>query len=244
VTPTLPGFYAVMGSFLDGDRSAAQVAEALGPSPSGLARLALYGELVRRQRQDVLDTLFSAVDAACRCLDAGLWGEFTRTYLRVHPPTHPDPSRWGEHMAGFLAKSRATDPTLPLYLEELADYAYVRFAASVAPAPCDGVGLETALFVRRYAHDVAGFTRAVEAAHAEGDAAPPAPRPVDLTILVGWSRVSQRLLELHPSLAALVALGRRVGEPFLPREGGPTEADVDAADRHLVSLGLLAAPPS
>lgn len=230
-------FFGVMSGFLAGDSTAADVERTLGPSASGTARLALYQELVTRQRRDVLDALFPAVSRACREIRAGLWDELTSAFTRQHPPTHWEPNRFGAAFSDFLADRREADASLPAYLEELADYAFVRFAVSVAVEPSDGVGLDASLFVRRYEHDVVALTRAVDSAGATASTAAPC------TLIVAWSHTSHAVIELSPSLAILAAIGRRLGDARAQeRPDAPAEADVDAADRELVVRGVLLAP--
>ena len=234
----LDTFFAVMGGFLDGETSAEDVERALGPSPSGTARLALYAKLVGRQRRDVLDSLFPAVRHACASVRQGLWDELTRAFVRAHPPRHWEPNRLGEPMAEFLARQHQGDSSIPGYLEELADYAYIRFAVATATPAADGVGLDRTLFVRRYEHDVVAFTRAVKGTtSAEW---PSSPAASACTLIVAWSTTALGVIELHPSLATLAAIGRRLGDDRAAlRADAPSENEVDRADHDLVVRGVL-----
>jgi hypothetical protein len=234
----MEAFFSAMNAFLAGDSNAADVERALGPSASGTARLALYQTFVKRQREDVLDSLFPAVKHACHAVRANLWSEATTTFTRAHPPSDWEPNRFGKSFADFWSRRAAADPSIPSYLEELADYAYIRYAASVAIEPSDGVGLDSSLYVRRYDHDVVAFTRAITD---DVRPAPKAPSAVPRTLIVAWSRTTHTLTELHPSLAVMAAIGRRLGDDSAKgREDAPSESDVDAAERELIARGVLA----
>jgi hypothetical protein len=230
----LATFFATMGPFLRGDLTAHAVEEQLGPSPSGTKRLALYRDLVRGQEEDLFDSLFPAVRRACEAHGKGTWRTLTERFARENPPFHWEPNRAACTFAAFLGKNQEA-LALPPCLEELADYAYIRFAASVAPDPADGVGLESSLFIRHYDYDVVSFTSGVE----PGPGGEPALAPAAL--VVAWSRVSHRVVEIRPSLAALAAIGRRLGdERVLRRADAPSLAEVEDADADMVSRGVLA----
>lgn len=233
----MDAFFRAMGPFLLGQASVEEVAEAIGCSPSGNVRLALYQTLVARQKRDTLDSLFPAVARACDIVDPALWGDVTREFTVAYPPTHWEPNRFGDAFADFLAEARKKTPKLPAVAEELADYAYIRFAASVGKTPDDGVGLDGVLFVRHYESDVVGFTRSV----GEGRRFSELPAPLPTTLLVAWSRTERRVVELQPSMAALAAVGRRIGDDrAMLRPDPPSAAEVDEAEQDLILRGVLA----
>jgi hypothetical protein len=231
----LDRFFDAMEPFLEGASGVQTVVARLGPSPSGPERLALYAELVRRQRRDVLDGLFPAVRAACDAVRAGLWGDLVREYVRVHPPRHWEPNHFGEAMSDFLSERRAGDPSLPAYLEELADYEFVRFIAGVRDVSAsDGVGLENGLFVRRYDFDVVEYVDRVVRS-TSGGTPPAAPACEPATLVIGWSYTERRVLTLRVSLAALAAIAGRA----LRSAPAVESIAITAADEHLVRIGLL-----
>jgi hypothetical protein len=239
---TLAGFFAEMCPFLMGEVTAEALVERLGPSPSGIARLALYPKLVARQHREILDGLFPAVRAGCRLLGDGLWNELTRDFVRANPPGHWEPNHLGQPFAEFLTARRERGPSLPTWLDELADYAWIRFAAAVAdPGPDDdGVALDCALFARRYAHDVVAFTTQV----VEHPDSPPAvpPQAAPRTVLVGWSHApGGGVVVVDASLAALVAVARRSRHDASPLGvAGLTEARISTAEADLERWGILA----
>jgi hypothetical protein len=233
----LESFFSAMGRFLGGDIGPSAVEERLGACPSGTERLGLYAELVRRQRRDVLDSLFPAVRAACGRLGPTTWPEIVTAYTRAHPPRHWEPNHSGAHLGDFLASCRSQDPTVPEYLEEVADYELIGFLAGICDAkPKEGPALERGMFVRRYEHDVVTFVERVRAGGASSDLPLPARTPV--AIVVGWSATLERVLTLPATAAMLGAIACRALRP-VPFDAEPSLlAD---AEHHLVNIGLL--PP-
>lgn len=228
-------FLETMKRFFEGDLDAAGVESRLGKSASGTARLALYGALVRRQRVGLLDHFFRAARVAAETHARGTWADLLAEYLRSHRPDHWEPNRFAAPMVAFL-EQRAADGGLPSFVFELADYAWIRYAASLAPHG-DVVTLGADVVVREYDHDVATYARDVEAA-----GAPPRDVPERATtiLLVCRSRVSGKLETIRPSVAALLALGEhttRIATRALPP--GITADDVEAESRALVTLGVL-----
>lgn len=224
--PSLTGFFAEMEQLLlTGARSATEVEDALGPSPSGTRRLALYRTLVARQRREVLTSFYSLVEDAARAVNLiADWNGLVDEYLRTHVPTHWEPNHFCEGFVEYLGAHAG----LPPYLEELADYSWIRFKASIAEPSGNDVGMNRSLFVRRYAHDVLAF--ASEEQEAGRRTVPP--RQVASTLLVFWSRTQHRVLVMRPSQDMLVAIKRRHdGEAF----------ESDKADAELVAIGALGA---
>ena len=74
------------------------------------------------------EALIKQVKAILGVYKTDLWDELTGVFTRMHPPRHWEPNRFGEPMADFLGARRAADSSLPPFLEELADYAFIRFA--------------------------------------------------------------------------------------------------------------------
>lgn len=234
----LEAFFDAMSPFLAGTLDASAVEARLGACPSGTARLALYRELVRRQHRDVLDGLFVSVRHACASLRAGLWGELVDGYLRAHPPTHWEPNHAGIALSDYLARLREHDGSLPVLLEELADYEMSRFLVGVRGLTDDdgGPALDRDMFLRHYDHDVAAY-----ADQARRAAAPPWPERRPTTLLLAWSRTEERVVALHVSLAAVAVVARRAGRPLSSRLDPLSLAD---AERTLARLGILSATPT
>jgi hypothetical protein len=242
--PSLAAFFAEMRPFLAGQREATQVLGALGPSPSGEARFALYATLVARQRRGLLDQLYPAVRQHAELLRPGLWAELCAAYERQHLPTHWEPNRFGEAFSTFLAERReatAADPDatpLPSYLEEMADFLWLRYQCGVALSGTDAAdtGFDRSLFVRSYEHDVLSLVRAKEPRLPEG---PPSPTP--FPVLVCWSHTTARVFVTRPSLAVLFTLGRRLGHlpASAPRPPALTDALLGEAQEQLESWGVL-----
>jgi hypothetical protein len=230
----LDDFFETMGSFVAGALTVESVTARIGASPSGSARLGLYPELVRRQRRDVLDHLFVAVRHACRELGSGLWADIASDYARRHPPTAWEPNHFGQAMSEYLA-DRASEPTLPDYLAELADYEWIRFAAGVSDAGwADGPGLERGMYVRRYEHDVPSYVD--RAASSAPRASLGSPTRTPTSVLVCWSITQHRVMTLTPSVEALAVIGRRCRQPI---KRALDEGAMSQAEEHLVSLGVL-----
>ena len=237
MTVSLSEFFAAMEPFLAGRSPVDVVTQRLGPSPSGDARLALYPKLIHRQKRGVLDHFFAAARAACETHARGTWDLLAEAYVAAVPAFHWEPNHYAEPMRAFVdgdARGKALPPCVP----ELMDFAWIRFAAmNAAPPTANDPGIDRALFVRHYAHDVAAYTKAVE----ERGEAPRLPPAGACTLLVARSVRTQRLEIVRPSLAALVALRHREApaEP-LPLPGGLTAAQVAQEDAALVELGVLA----
>lgn len=199
-------FFAAMEPFLLGERSAEDVLAQLGPSPSGSRRFALHAELVARQRRSVIDHFYRAVAAAAA--SPALFARLRDDYLRAHPPSHWSPSEAARAFPEFL--SSRDDATGPL--RALADFAWVRFAAMHAPHEDGSIGLDAALFVRHYDHDVRSFSDEVERLGRTPAQLSATPR----TLLVTRHRREGTLVVVTPSLASLVALAAAGGSLSLP----------------------------
>ncbi len=232
----LDEFFALMRPFLEGELSAEELERRLGKSGSGTSRLALYPVLVRRQKQSVLSQFYRAVAAACHAHEVGLWDRLLATFLAANVPDHWEPNRFAEPFVAHVAR----EMELPAYLRELADFAWIRYSAMIAAHAENGrAGMDSSLFIRQYAHEIPDYTRGAE------DGTLPAgtsPQPVPCTVTVCRSRRTGRVEITRPSLAALVALGRRDGHrgaSGLP--AGLTEESIAREDLALVELGVLAA---
>lgn len=230
----LPAFFAAMDELLGGRLDGAGVESRIGASPSGTARLALYGELVRRQRAQLLDALFPTVARAANEAQPGLWGQIQSAYTRAHPPRHWEPNAFGAALSDFLEALAARDPSIPTFLAELADLEFLEWQVTVAPRTSTVPGNDETLHVRRYEHDLLAY----RARGAAGCGTTP-PAKASLTLLVCRTHTTDETFLLHPSPAALVAIARRAGHP-VPAGAPPLEV-VDEAERQLVAWGVLLA---
>ncbi len=222
---TLAKFHAVMAPFLRGEISAAEVEQLLGPSPSGTERLALYPRLVRRQWTGTIDHFFRALARALELVAPGAFPAMRDAYLEAHPPASWEPN---ENLRAFtpFVKSRAG---IPPWAPEMADYAWSRFLAMHADVVSGDVGLERAIFVRHYTHDVVATSLANESA--TGGAS--VPRLAPGTFVFARHVTRGHLVTLTPSVAALFALLRAAGETLPPLPDGLFAEDLD---RELVAL--------
>ncbi|HSO32607.1 MAG TPA: hypothetical protein VLT33_08825 [Labilithrix sp.] len=226
---SLATFFAEMEPFLLGQRSASDVLDRLGPSPSGADRFALYAELVQRQRRGILDHFYRPVAAAAEARERGRFGRLRDAYLCAHPPRHWTPNEAARAFPGFLSQQADVGEDLV----SLADYAWARFSVMHAPHRPEDVGLDEAVLVRHYEWDVATFSEAVERRLAGVTL-----RAIPRTLLLGRHRSASTLVVLTPSLGALLALAAASGRvPALP--DGLSSAMVVEEARALVERGLF-----
>lgn len=222
--PNLDTFLSEFAAMLDGTRTAREAELALGPSPSGTARLGLYATLVRRQQHGAIDEFYAAVRVAAQSRSAGHFDQLRDAYLAAHPPSHWVPARAAEHFPAFLEARKASAE-----LVELADFAWTRHQVLHAERT-DG------LAVRHYTHAVKRFSNEVERdGRTRG-------RPVKEpeTWLMGRSLITENLVMVEPSVAALVTVevlqsGWSDELPAIAREVLITEAE------QLIELGLIPA---
>jgi len=239
VSVSLDAFFANMLPFLEGRVGVAETVQAIGPSPSGNARLALYPKFIRRQKRSVLDGFFASARAACDAHAPMLWNRLTDEFINSVAPQHWEPNHYAGQLLTFLTAKQAQTAAIPPAVLELVDFAWIRFSTmNAAPPQGTDLAIGRALFVRYYANEVAKFALAVEDGSALRGAVPEA---FACTLLVCRSRHSMRLEVVRPSLGALVALRRREAPHApvqLPR--GLCEADIDREEAALVTLGVLA----
>ena len=190
----LATFFAEMGPFLRGERSAEDVLAVLGPSPSGTARFAQYAELVSRQRRGILDRFYRSAAA----IDPVRFASLRDDGLRRHPPSHWSPNEVAGQFAAHVAEREDVDEAV----RELVDFAWIRFRSMHTAHVPEEEGLDASLFVRHYAHDVTSFSNEVEAHPARR--ALLVRKPV--TLIVTRHRIDGSLVVVTPSLSALLAL--------------------------------------
>ncbi len=221
--PTLDEFLAEFAAMLDGKRTAREAEATLGASPSGTTRLGRYRTLVQRQQVSVIDEFFAAVRVAAQSRSAGSFHQLRDAYLEAYPPSHWVPTRAAEHFPAFLEARKASTE-----LVELADFAWARHQVLHAEQP-------EALVVRHYTFAVKRFSNEVERdGRTRGR---PAKEPE--TWLMGRSHLTESLLLVEPSVAALVAievLQTGAWSDELPAVGrGALFTEVES----LIDLGLL-----
>jgi hypothetical protein len=228
---SLAKFHSVMAPFLRGESTAADVERLLGPSPSGTARLALYPLLVRRQATGLVDHFFRALAAALELDTPGAFARLRDAYLVAHPPKSWEPN---ENLRAFPAFVTAWHGA-PSWAREMADYAWARFVAMHADRVPGDVGLERAVFVRHYTHDVSAASRANEST----TGASRTPRLAPETLVFARHAAEGNLVTLTPSVAALFALLDASGEVLPPLPPGVTEADLALELAALRKAGIL-----
>ena len=241
MTTPLDEFFRTMKPFLAGKSSAADVEARLGKSASGTARLALYPQLVRRQKRSVLDHFFRAAASASRSHDEVLWDRLIVTFLATNEPMHWEPNQFAREFVRFLGEIEESE-RVPSDVSELADFAWIRHYVLVSERPKEGAaGMGTSLMIRQYAHEIPDFAREAETKNAADRKA--APRAEPCTVIVSRSHLTGRVEITRPSLAALVAVGRRDGHAGAQRlPPAITEEDVAREDAALVALGVLSSP--
>ena len=235
MTSTLDEFFRTMEPFLAGSLSAEEVEDRLGKSSSGTVRLALYPVLVRRQKRALLDHFFRSVACAC---DTETWERLASTFLEAHAPDHWEPNHFAGRFVAHVEAAAGSGSGLPEYLVELADNAWIRHSAMIAPAATDAcAGIGSRVFVRQYANGIPEYATAAETGGVEAGA-----RPAHTPCTIAICRAHGRLTTTHLSLAALVALGRRdAHDPARRLPDGLCEEDITREDDALVAMGVL--PP-
>jgi len=233
---SLPTYFAAFAQLLDGNASVADMTRAVGDSPSGSERVRFYRELSQRRRSFSLRAICPALHHATTLLGTCAWADLVGDYARRHPPKDVEPNRFAQHLADFIEAERGRGAPWPSYLAELADYEYRLWSVGVSsfePSSTD-IGLERALFVRHYDHDVPAFTRAA----ARGSAVAP---PTQHSTLVVLYRDPVTLLPRshYATRITLAAIARRSGCAVDERIA--SAAALDEMDHALTALGIFSA---
>lgn len=180
--------------------------EAIVLSPG---RLALYRRLVRNNLVDVVRKMLPRTRARMNAAKEGAFDAALDTFLgEVGPRTHYLRDVPSELLAWAAPRWR-DDPTLPLYLADLAAHEIVAFAIAAAPAAresnaIDDVALDRPL-VFLEAKRLARYSFAVhELAAAEDDLSAPTARDVSLLVYRDPEN-TVRFLDLTPLAAAILA---------------------------------------
>lgn len=200
---TLADFYEHAGPFLRGEIDATAFEEAMGvKSPSGTENLAFYSTLVHRNYAKILRSLFPAV----RQLYSGDWSTLASRYVaQTRPSTTPDPNGLGEGFSDFLGSLRESGECEDSLLEELADYAWIRYRATHAPDKFSGDGFDVRLFSRLYTFDIPAITRTLERQQTLDHE----PAPAQTYVIVYRCLRRRKTIVRPASLVELVVLTKR-----------------------------------
>lgn len=228
-------FFTSVVPFLRGEGSADGLLAALGPSPSGRARVELYPWLVQGSLDRILDDLFPALRAACELIRPGLFRDLQREYAAAQPPRHFELYRWGEGLSDFVAEW-ARREALPGHLEEVADFHYTRYRLLTADVAPHEQRLDETLHVRQYAFETPAFV--VEAERGVARAAPAAVPKVYVLYRSLHDGTARWLVPTTPMLLAVTRFARPGAAPAaLTAEVG--DHDLERAQTTLRERGVL-----
>jgi hypothetical protein len=234
---TLATFFREIRPLLLGDSDAETFMQRAGESPSGARRVALYARLVGNDLASGMEALYPSVKVAVERAGGIGWRALLVELWRAHPPAHWDLNRCGEPFARFLAARRAADPSVPGYLEELADLSWVEYSAFTSPAVMPARGINPTAELRSYAHAVAPWASDARKGKAEGL---PEARPIQVIVyrdpvsLLTRTRVAGGL--------DLLALAKEQGVPSPAIAAAAEQAGAEAmaaARARLVQAGIL-----
>ncbi len=219
----LSDFFATVTPYLQGQAAHAPTARALFGDASGpdAERWAVYGELCRLRRLDILDSLYAHCARVVRQRQGPeAWAALVEAYFQAHPMRAVELNANGAWLPEFLAHY-APAHGLPDWLPELADLEWCEWVVLVAPdeapagpRPC----LDPAVDLRPYTHDFVSWMDSDPRERAE------APAPGDHLVLFwregagGYRRENASPLELCVLKAlheghALDAVAREAGLP-------------------------------
>lgn len=160
---TLKAFFETSWPFFKGRRSTEDVVSVLGPSSSGLARLSLYPTLVKAQHVQALETFFSPLQRASRASNhVPTFHDLIEEFLTQHELHGRNPSSICEPFVEFIETRCSGSQALPVWMAELADFAWASFVVASEPAQGRDVlhdAIVPGLRVRHYTHAVAQYSR-------------------------------------------------------------------------------------
>jgi len=154
----LDDFFALMGKVVREGDDGSGLAARLGESRSGRARVARYGELVRRQHVEALENFYPVLVAVLACAHDGLWAALRDAWLALHisPSRHPSgvSLAFAQWLSAPSASSAVAPRSVPLWAPELAELACLQYqVATGMPSPL-GVAR-----VASFTHDVIATLR-------------------------------------------------------------------------------------
>ena len=227
----LPRFFAAMAPLLNGRCTAADVEQAIGPSPSGSVNLDFYRVLVERNLFKILRDVHAPVRALALRQDPQSWARLVRSYAAAHPPMHWDPNAFAGAFPEWLEVERKRTGEIPVLLEQLADYQWIRHRAGRCRDVGDD-GFDERLFVRQYSYDVPKIAAALEE---DEHADLPGRRAV--VVLVYRHTRALDVRTFYPTNAGLAALARRQGVMVPPELG--EFSNIDRTEIELIEHGIL-----
>jgi hypothetical protein len=216
-------FHRDIAALLRSDPRGSATPLASKPGGHRLGAASIYVELVFRQRED-------AVKASCPILKRAWEGihrsfrDLVYEYCNVHPPQHVDPNRIAEHLSEYLVRKREGDAAQPAYLEEIADFEWLKYKVML-PDLGEAAGLDHTLFIRQYRYDMLSLPRAEQPWKA--------PPPEASTLIVCRNRRTGRRMEFTATPFDVMAIARREG-----MEVGD-DVRIEQADALLVAGGVL-----
>ena len=227
----LSAFFEHAGAFLvRGQGSAEAVEAALGPSPSGTARLALYAQLVERQQREALESLFPATRRALEHVAPRSFAELATRFARTHRSATAHPGGLGAPFVAFLTKPTNVDETVRAWSAELADFERIRYELTTSDAPFPEEDVDPLLATRRYAHAV----------HRTSDAAPvPNAEPVSLLLVRDRETLRVRWLEVGAAELVIVGVATRQLAADVGTKLGLSTSDLARARERLRRIGWL-----
>ncbi|MCB9736036.1 MAG: putative DNA-binding domain-containing protein [Deltaproteobacteria bacterium] len=165
--PGLAAFFGAVAPYYAGAAALDDVTRAIGPSPSGSARMDFYRRLMAANRRRNLAHVFPLVarvvnEPARAGLAAGAlprWADLVERHAAAHPAPSWDPNEAGAAFPAWLA----ADPALPAGLAPLAAWSWALLAVSRAADGGPPGGVAAAVRVDAYPFDVAAWAAAFEA---------------------------------------------------------------------------------
>lgn len=235
--PSLEAFFEALAPYLvRGEGDLERIEAALGPSPSGRARLALYPRLVLDQHRVALEGLLPATRRALEAARPGSFRRLVERHLEKNRCRGVHPSALAEGLAETVQAFSEEMADVP-WLEELADLELLLgWMASAPGLSAPGLSREASALppspaVRWYRYDVHAYVR-------KGQSGTPVAR--DNGLILGRDR-SHQLRWVRATPPSLVALGLAKGELSADEVnalGLPMEA-IRAAHADLARRGLL-----
>ncbi len=229
--PGLTRFFDAVVPILRGD-APASAARAIEPGYSAhdVARLAMFGGMVRRQRALLLEKVFRATCAAWALEAPEGFEEAVAAHLADEGGAEPD---YPSIALGFADRVASAAPS---WVAEVADWEECLHRLRVVGAPPVDPGLRGPVLARAYSFDVPAWTKAAR----RGVVARPTASPTPVLAFRDREETLRRLRP-GPGHVAALAVARGEATPEALASVVPAEAIATAA-AELTELGLLAEP--